>query len=141
MTSTGTKAPLKGSKAKELAGSSWLHTAWGLPTARDPTAPPTPSPCSLAALRPAVSDLRAWQTSGLWRRCSSLLELLPLPQRVSPQRSLCELFTDTYKGFVTQAAPPYPRWREAQGLAVKGSPCQLPAYCLTQNAGTCSLNE
>lgn len=120
MTSTGTKAPLKGSKAKELAGSSWLHTAWGLPTARDPTAPPTPSPCSLAALRPAVSDLRAWQTSGLWRRCSSLLELLPLPQRVSPQRSLCELFTDTYKGFVHRPRPPTPGGERPRDSPLKG---------------------
>lgn len=66
MASAGTKDLLKGSKAEAMAGSLWLHTAWGLPTARAPG--PAPSTLSHSPTGPLP----------LWSSCP-----LPWPSQVS----------------------------------------------------------
>ena len=101
----GTKALLKGPKAEKVVGSSWLHTAWGLPAAQDPSLAPSfpshgptyplplwptcPSPQPSQASRPpapCLSNLMSPSRLG----SPSLLEALPLPQRVSPKGYLLQ---------------------------------------------------
>lgn len=127
---SGTKALLKDSQAEEVAGSSWLCTAWGLPTSLDPsqlpaprpTAPPTHPPSVLPALylsllRPPGLDILLANLMSPSRLGSpSLLEapLRPFPQIVSPKGCLLQtVHKHPQWGHDATSVPT--RWREAQG--------------------------